>query len=460
MKSLQPKNIVLIIVALGAFLIPFMGTSLSIALPSIGIDFSLNAVFLSWISTAFILANAALILPFGRIADIHGRKKIFTYGILIFTISSFLGAISPSGVFLLVSSFLQGVGCSMIFGTGVALLSSVFNPEERGKSYGIYVGAVYAGIFSGLLIGGFLIQNFGWRTIFIFNLPIGIFILSLLFTKIKTEYAGCKGEKFDFIGSLLFIIIIVTLLQGFSTILTENYGKYLLLIGFLTSLIFLKYESNNSDPLIALSIFKNPLFTVSVISLLIINVGTSSMNYLLSLYFQYLKLLPANTAGLILVLQPIFVALLSPIAGRVSDKYDPRLFTSLGMLITALGLFILIFLNENTPFYAIILGLILIGIGVALFASPATNAAMSTVNRKFYGVASATVSTMVFSGQLLSMAIVILIFAFYLGNVQIIPQYYPLFLKSANIAFIIYTTVCFVAIFALLLKGKSNSKIR
>ncbi|MGB9936578.1 MAG: MFS transporter [Methanobacterium sp.] len=456
MSNNQIKNIVLITVALGAFLIPFMGTSLSIALPPIGIEFSLDAVFLSWISTAFILANAALILPFGRIADIYGRKKVFTYGILIYTISSFLGAISPSGNLLLISSFLQGVGCSMIFGTGVALLSSVFSPEERGKSYGIYVGAVYAGIFSGLLIGGFLIQNFGWRTIFIFNVPIGIFILSLLYTKIKTEYSGCKGEKFDFIGSILFIIIIITLLQGFSTMVTQDYGKYLLLIGFLTSLIFLKYESNYSDPLIALSIFKNPLFTVSVISLLIINVGTSSMNYLLSLYFQYLKLLPPNTAGLILVLQPIFVAIISPIAGRISDRFDPRVFTSTGMLITTIGLFILVFLNENTPFYSIILGLVLIGIGVALFASPATNAAMSTVSKKFYGVASATVSTMVFSGQLLSMAVVILIFAFYLGNVQIIPQYYPLFLKSANIAFIVYTVVCFIAIFALLLLGKNK----
>lgn len=450
------KNNVLITIALGAFLIPFMGTSLSIALPSIGLDFSLNAVFLSWISTAFILANAALILPFGRLADIYGRKKIFTYGILIYTISSFLGAISPSGDFLLISSFLQGIGCAMIFGTGVAIISSVFEPEERGKSYGIYVGTVYAGIFSGLLIGGFLIQNFGWRTIFMFNVPIGIFILSMLFSKIKSEWRGCKGEKFDFIGSLLFAIIIITLLEGFSTIVTENYGKYLLLIGFLVSLIFLKHEKNYSEPLITLSIFKEPLFTISVISLLIMNVGTSSMNYLLSLYFQYLKLLPPNTAGIILILQPIFVALISPIAGRISDKFDSRLFLSAGMFITTIGLFIFIFLNENSTFYSIILGLILIGIGVALFASPATNIAMSTVNKKFYGVASATVSTMVFSGQLLSMAVVILIFAIYLGNVQILPQYYPIFLKSMNTAFIVYTVLCFIAIFALILMGKNK----
>jgi len=457
MMHFKTKNTVLITVALGAFLIPFMGTSLSIALPSIGMDFTLNAVFLGWISTAFILANAALILPFGRIADIYGRKKIFTLGILIYTISSFLGAISPSGTLLLIFSFLQGLGCSMIFGTGVALISSVFGPEERGKSYGIYVGAVYTGIFSGLLIGGFLIQNFGWRTIFLFNVPIGIFILTMIFTKIKSEWAGARGEHFDFIGSILFIIIIVTLLQGFSSIASSSYGKYLLLTGLLVTILFLKYENSSPNPLILLSIFKNPLFTVSVLSLLIINLGTSSLNFLLSLYLQYLKLLPPNTAGLILVLQPACVALISPIAGRVSDRVDPRFILSAGMLITTIGLSILIFLNGNTSFYSIIASLILIGIGVALFASPATNTAMGTVSKKIYGAASATVSTMVFSGQLLSMGVVILIFAVYLGNVQIIPQYYSLFLKSANTAFLVYTTVCFVAIFALLLMGRNKS---
>lgn len=457
MKHFETKNIILITISLGAFLIPFMGTSLSIALPSIGIDFSLNALFLSWISTAFILASAALILPFGRLADIYGRKKIFAYGILIYTISSFLGAISSSGELLLIFSFLQGAGCAMIFGTGVAIISSVFSPGELGKSYGIYVGAVYTGIFSGLLIGGFLIQNFGWRSIFIFNVPIGIVILSIISGGIKSEWFGCRGEHFDFIGSLLFVTIIVTFLQGFSTVLTEDYGKYLLLTGFLAAAIFLKYECRSSNPLIMLSIFKNPLFTISVVSILIINIGTSSLNFLLSLYFQYLKLLPPNIAGLILVLLPACVALISPIAGRISDKVDPGLITSTGMLITTLGLFIFIFLNENTSFYSIILGLVLIGIGVALFASPATNIAMGTVNKKFYGTGSAIVSTMVFIGQLLSMGVIIMIFAAYLGNVQILPHHYPVFLKSLNTAFIIYTSVCLGAVFALLLMSKNKT---
>lgn len=450
------KNTVLITVMLGSFLIPFMGTSLNIALPSIGAEFTLNAILLSWIPTVFILANAALILPFGRVADIYGRKKIFLYGVITYTFASFLAAISPSGILLLIFSFLQGIGCSMIFGTGVALISSVFEPRERGRAYGIYVASVYTGIFSGLILGGFLIQQLGWRSIFFFNIPFGILLILIVLFELKSDWAESKGEKFDFVGSILFFFIIIALIQGFSA-LTENLGKFLILAGILGTIIFLKYESKLEYPLLRISIFKNKYFTISILSILIINLGTTSITFLLSLYLQYLKLLSPNTAGIILILNPLSVAVLSPFAGRISDKMDTRIIAPIGMAITTVGLFLFIFLNENTSLSYIIFGLILVGTGLALFSSPATNAAMNSVSKKIYGAASATVSTMVFTGQVLSMGVVILIFAIYLGNVQIIPQYYPIFIKSANIAFIAYTIICLVAIFALLLMGKNKS---
>lgn len=459
MKNDELKNIVLITVALGSFLVPFMGTSLNIAIPSIGADFALNAILLSWIPTAFILANAALILPFGRLADIHGRKKIFTYGVIIFTFASFLAAITPSEILLLIFVFLQGMGCSMIFGTGIALISSVFEERERGRAYGIYVTSVYTGIFSGLILGGFLIQQFGWRTIFIFDIPFGLLILTILLLKFKSDWAGSKGENFDFIGSILFIFIMVTLMQGFSTLPDGNTGKYLILIGILGTLIFIKYENRLKYPLLRTSIFKNTFFTISILGILVINLGTTAMTFLLSLYLQYIKLLSPNAAGIILVLQPLSVAILSPFAGRISDKVETRIITSIGMAITTIGLSSFIFLNENTPLYIIIFGLILVGTGLALFSSPATNASMNSVSKKIYGTASATVSTMVFTGQLLSMGVVLLIFAMYLGNVQITFQYYMTFLKSLNAAFLIYTAVCFAAIFALIFMGKNKNSI-
>lgn len=449
------KNTVLITVVLGSFLIPFMGTSINVALPSIQRELLLDAVLLSWIPTAFILANAALILPFGRLADIYGRKKIFLYGVIAYTFASFLASIAPSGILLLIFSFLQGIGCSMIFGTGVALISSVFEPKERGKAYGIYVASVYTGIFSGLILGGLMIQNLGWRSIFVFNVIFGILLTSIVLVEVKSDWAGSKGEKFDILGSLLFFFIIIALIQGFSNLVSDT-GKYLLLGGFLGTIVFLRIEKKLKYPLLKTSIFKNRIFTISILSILVINLGTTAITFLLSLYLQYLKLISPASVGFILVLQPLTVAIISPFAGRISDKIDIRIITSIGMAITTIGLFSFIFLNGNTSIGFIITGLILVGTGLALFSSPATNAAMNSVGKKIYGAASATVSTMVFTGQVLSMGVVILIFAIYLGNVQIIPQYYTLFLKSTNIAFIIYTLICFLATFTLLLMGKNK----
>lgn len=449
------KNTVLITVVLGSFLIPFMGTSINVALPSIQRELLLDAVLLSWIPTAFILANAALILPFGRLADIYGRKKIFLYGVIAYTFASFLASIAPSGILLLIFSFLQGIGCSMIFGTGVALISSVFEPKERGKAYGIYVASVYTGIFSGLILGGLMIQNLGWRSIFVFNVIFGILLTAIVLVEVKSDWAGSKGEKFDILGSLLFFFIIIALIQGFSNLVSDT-GKYLLLGGFLGTIVFLRIEKKLKYPLLKTSIFKNRIFTISILSILVINLGTTAITFLLSLYLQYLKLISPASVGFILVLQPLTVAIISPFAGRISDKIDIRIITSIGMAITTIGLFSFIFLNGNTSIGFIITGLILVGTGLALFSSPATNAAMNSVGKKIYGAASATVSTMVFTGQVLSMGVVILIFAIYLGNVQIIPQYYTLFLKSTNIAFIIYTLICFLATFTLLLMGKNK----
>lgn len=154
------------------YLTPFMGSSINIALPSIGKEFALDAVILGWIATLYLLAAAIFLVPFGRVADIYGRKRIFTYGIIIYTVSSLLSAISTSAILLISFRVLQGIGSAMIFGTGVAILTSVFPIGERGKAPGINVAAVYVGLSLGLPIGGFLTQHFGWRSIFLTNVPV------------------------------------------------------------------------------------------------------------------------------------------------------------------------------------------------------------------------------------------------------------------------------------------------
>ena len=444
----------LIVATLTSFLTPFMASSVNIALPAIGKEFSMHAVLLSWIATSYLLAAAMFLVPFGRIADIYGRKKIFTYGILLYAVSSLLSALAPSATLLIISRILQGIGGAMMFGTAIAILTSVFPVGERGKALGFNVAAVYTGLSLGPFVGGFLTQHLGWRSIFLANYFLAVIIVGLVFWKLKGEWAGAKGENFDFIGSSILSIIIVSVMYGFS-LLPALGGAWLILLGILAMVAFIKWETKVEYPVLNINLFKdNKVFAFSNLAALINYSATSAISFLLSLYLQYTKGLSPQNAGLILVSQPVVMAVFSPLAGRLSDKIEPRIVASIGMAITVIGLLLFTFLSSTTTLAFIIFSLVLLGFGFALFSSPNVNAVMSSVEKRFYGVASATLGTMRLTGQMLSMGIAMLVFALYLGRAQITPENYPAFLSSAKTAFIIFAVLCFGGIFASLSRGK------
>ncbi len=448
------KRAALLVVTLASFLAPFMGSSVNIALPTIGKEFLMDAVMLSWVATSYLLAAAMFLVPFGKISDVYGRKKIFSYGILIYTFSSFLCVLSTSAPMLICFRILQGIGSAMIFGTGVAILTSVFPSGERGKALGINVAAVYLGLSLGPFLGGFLTQHFGWRSIFLANVPLGLIIITVVFWKLKGEWAEAEGEKFDFIGSIIYSLSLVAIMYGFS-LLPAMSGVGLVLIGALGFLSFCRWEMKVKNPVLDINLFRNnTVFALSNLAALVNYSATFAVTFLLSLYLQYIKALSPQNAGLVLASQPVVMAIFSPFAGRLSDRVEPRIIASIGMALTAIGLLLFIFLNEKTTLEFVVSSLILLGFGFALFSSPNTNAVMSSVERRFYGVASATLGTMRLTGQMLSMGIAMLTFAVYIGKVQITPQYYPLFLTSIKTAFIIFAVLCFGGIFASLARGK------
>lgn len=443
------KRVILIIATVASFLTPFMGSSVNVALPTIAYELSANAIMLSWVTASFLLVSAMFAVPFGRIADIHGMKRIFTIGMIIFTIASFLASLSHSVEFLTLARIIQGFGSSMIFVTGLAIITSVFPPQERGKAIGINVTAVYIGLVMGPVLGGLLTQYIGWRSIFYLIAPLGLLVIALIFWKMKgMEWAACKGEKLDIWGSILYSISLMLLLLGFSEI-TSLTGKIMLIAGILGVIGFALYELRAEYPVLEMRLFfKNRMFAFSNLAALISFTGTFAVVFLLSLYLQYIKGFDPRAAGLILATQTIFMALLSPIAGRLADKYDPRILASLGMGIVTVGLLINSFLTAETSIYVILLSLVFLGVGNGIFSSPNTNAIMGSVQRRFYGVASATTSTMRIVGQTLSMGMVLVIFSIYLGTVQFNPQNYPLLLESIKVTFTISAILGFIAIFA------------
>lgn len=454
MDSNVSKKVVLLIAIMASFLTPFMVSSINIALPSIGKEFAIDAILLSWVATAYHLATAVFLVPFGRIADIYGRKRIFTYGILIYTVASFLAAISASAVMLISFRILQGIGSAMIFSNGVAILASVFPVGERGKALGITTAAVYLGLSLGPFIGGFLTQYFGWRSIFLVNVPLGLIIIVAIFWKMKGEWTEAKGHKFDLRGSIIYSFALVAIMYGFS-LLPAISGIGTILIGILGILTFFWWEKKVKSPVLNMELFKNnTVFAFSNLAAFISYSATFAVTFLLSLYLQYTKGLGPQNAGLILVAMPAVQAVFSPVTGWLSDRIQPRILASVGMGFTTIGLGLLILLDQNTTIGFILVCLIILGFGFALFSSPNTNAAMSSVHKRSYGIASAMLSTMRQTGMMLSMGIVMLLFALYIGRVEITAEYYPSFLMSMRMAFIIFTTLCFGGIFASFARGK------
>ena len=444
------RKAVLMAIVPASFLTPFTLSSVNVALPSIGNELKVDAITLNWIATAFLLSSAMFLVPFGRLADIKGRRRIFVLGMVIFTVGSLLSGLAFSAEMLIAFRILQGIGGAMIFATGIAILTSVFPLKERGKILGINVASVYTGLSLGPFFGGILTQNFGWRSVFLVNVPIGIFIVILAALKLKAEWADARGESFDFIGSVIYSLMLLFIMLGFS----ESNLSFLF-AGFSLLLLFIFWESRIDHPILEIELFRrNVTFTLSNLAALLNYSATFAVAYLLSLYLQYIKALTPQQAGFVLVSQPVMQALFSPFAGWLSDRVEPRVVASAGMAITAFGLLIFSTIDESTKLSLIISNLMLMGFGFALFSSPNTNAIMSSVERKFYGLASATLSTMRVVGQMLSMAIVMLIFAIYIGKALITPKIYPLLLESTRTSFAVFSVLCFFGIFASLARGR------
>lgn len=454
------KRIVLIAATLGTFVTPFMSSSINVALPAIGEQFSASAVLLGWVATSYILTTAIFLVPLGKIADIYGRKKIFSYGVLVFSFSSLFCVISKSIALLLCFRVLQGVGSAMIFSTSIAILTSVFPPGERGRALGINIATIYLGLSLGPVLGGILTQHFGWKSIFMIILPLALPSVFLIHWKVKEEWAESQGERFDLTGSLIYCVSLLSLMYGLSVIPAIR-GLWLILAGISGIALFIWWELKVENPVVNMNLFKNnKVFTFSNLAALINYSATFAIGFLLSLYLQYIKGFNPQEAGLILVAQPLVMALLSPLAGRLSDKVESRILASSGMAVLVLGLIPLVILNAYTAPAFIVFDLMVLGFGFALFSSPNTNAIMSSVEKNYYGIASATLATMRMTGQLFSMGIVMLIFALNgMGSTQITPQTHGLFLNSNKTIFIIFTVLCIGGIFASLARGKAGEKI-
>jgi MFS family permease len=365
---------------------------------------------------------------------------------------------TPNVTWLIGARILQGIGGAMLFGTNMAILTSVFPPGERGKAMGINATAVYVGLASGPFVGGLLSHYIGWRSIFALLVPMGIVSLILIRLKMKNEWAEAKGERFDWQGALLYGLSLSAIMYGFSKLPSVT-GWILTASGLVIMPLFIMRESKTNHPLFDIALIsKNRVFAFSSLAALINYAATSAIGFFLSLYLQYIKDLGPRDAGLILMSMPVTMALLSTPAGKLSDKYNPGVLASIGMAITSAGLIMLCFLSAEASVVFVITVLVIMGLGFSLFSSPNSNAIMSSVEDRQLGNASGMLGTMRNVGQTFSMAIALMLLALFMGQAKITQSNYPQLLAAMKIGFIIFSVLCIAGIFASLARNKSLRK--
>jgi MFS family permease len=443
----------LLVATSAAFQVPFMVSSINIALPSIGREFHLDGVTLGWVATTYLLATAVMLVPFGRLSDIHGRIRVFRYGLALFVAAALASAAAGSGWFLIAARAVHGVSGAMILGTSVALITSAYPPGERGRALGWNVTAVYTGMSVGPFVGGLLTQALGWRSIFGLVALIGGSTLLHAVRRLRGDGAPGVREPFDAISALLYGFSLIAFIYGLSN-LTKPFGPGLAAAGLTGLAVFAARQRRVKSPILNVELFlRNRVFALSGLAALIHYSSTASVGFLLSIYLQVTKGATPQAAGLVLLWQPAMQAIFSPFAGRLSDRIEPRYVASLGMTLTGLGIASFLLLDPGTPIVAVAAGLIVLGTGYGLFSSPNQNAAFSAVDPKFLGVVSGTLGTMRLTGNILSMAVAMLLFALHLRGAPITPERADLFLRAARTAFGISATMCAIGALLSLSRG-------
>lgn len=387
-------------------------------------------------------------VPMGRIADITCRKTVLAVGITIFTGCCIAAVFSVSMIMLMTVRIIQGIGAAMIFSTNMPVLISAFPGNMRGRVIGYSLAATYVGLSSGPVVGGFMNQNFGWKSIFILTGVLAAAALVATILKLPKDKSENQGHSADIKGNLQYVVFVVLLMYGLSEISKGWIPASLAAAGIIAGIFFVRHELKTDDPAVNVRLFKENIgYAFSNISALLNYGATFAIGYLISIYLQVVMGYSSQSAGFIMISQPVIMAVLSPLMGRFSDKFSPFKMSSVGMAFCAAGTGIFIFTNQETSLVIIIAALVITGLGFALFSSPNTNAVMSCVEKENYGVASSVLATMRSIGHTLSMVIVTIIVTRYMGNKPLSEADPEILINVINISFIIFTVICVTGVF-------------
>jgi MFS family permease len=431
------KNRILFSTSLANFIGPAMGSMINLALVSIGHDLDVGTHDLGWISSVFFIASVIALLPVARICTTKGKKRVFMAGLVLCIVGNLLSSIAPTFALLCATRILSGVSAACMSCSGIAMLSDVFPTNERGLALGINTAAVYLGGSLGPVIGGVLTDTLGWRSTFYIIIPLAAVALFGMYGT-RADKALEPGGKIDYLGATFYGISIAFAMTGLIN-LPKDWAFSCMIFGILLVAVFVISQFKVKVPVFNFTIFRNVRFRRSVFAVILNYASTFAVSYFLSLYLQDIGAMTASQASLLLLLQPLIQTIFTPIAGRLSDRVDKRILPTVGMCITAVGLFMLTYLSENVNIAYTAASLTVLGFGYSLFSAPNTNAVMDCVRPKQYSDASAMVALMRQSGMMISMGIAMCVVAIVMGSSDhLVPENYDSFIDVMHTCWYVF----------------------
>ncbi|MFM8323157.1 MAG: MFS transporter [Chloroflexota bacterium] len=405
----QGKWLVLIAIGIGTFMSALDGSVVNTTLPIITRQLNSSVAAAEWVVTIYLLVLSGLLLSFGRLGDLQGHKRVYLAGFAIFVISSALCGLAPSVSALVACRAVQALGAAMLSANSPAILTKSFPPRQRGQALGLQATMTYLGLTVGPSLGGWLTEAFSWRAVFYINVPVGVIALLLSWRFIAADHPGQASERFDVKGAAAFMLGLAALLFGLNQGHALGWGSPVILLSLAAALallaLFIYLQRSVPAPMLDLSLFRSGVFSSSVISAILNYICVYTVTFMMPYYLLQGRGFSPSQAGLVLTAMPVVMAIVAPLSGTLSDRIGARLPAVTGMLLLALGLFLLSGLSLETSTAGIAVRLAVTGLGTGIFISPNTSALMGAAPRGRQGIASGILATSRNVGMVLGVGI-------------------------------------------------------
>ena len=462
------------VTTIGALMSAIDSTIVTLALPDMMVKLHADLIEMTWVIMAYILISTVFLLTFGRVADMFGRVRMYNLGFVVFTVGSILCGLSQSATQLIIFRLVQGSGAAMMMVNGAAIITEAFPVNERGRALGIN-GVTWAlGAIVGPILGGLILAAGNWRWIFFINVPIGLLGTIWGYRALHEMSARKQGEHFDPLGAITFSLGLVALLIGLTLGIQVSWISWPILSLFglflVMFILFFLWERRASYPVLDLSLFQNRVYNFSVLSAMLQSLAMFAVDFLIIYYLQAVRGYSPLTAALLLIPLPVVSVIVGPLSGLLADHIGARIPATLGVLLQASALvWFIACLSPVTPYWQLVIGLVLMGLGGGLFWSPNTSAAMNGAPRARLGIASATLATLRQTGMVTSFAIALavaagslpssVVNALFVGtNISLGSQMEQAFISGIRSAFIVSAVLCLVAAGFSLVRGREDRR--